>query len=166
MPRLLRNLSVPAISSLALLAGCYSSSRPRHIGQPAAEFTVQDSDRKVSLDQFRGKIVVLNFWATWCPPCVEELPSLIRMQEREKTAGIVVLAISIDEDEDAYHRFLKQHDVNLLTVRDPQQKVSTVYGTTGWPETYIIDRQGIVRRKFIGPVDWESPEVMQFLGKL
>ena len=69
-------------------------------------------------------------------------------------------------DGNAYHRFLKEHDVNLLTVRDPDQKVSTMYGTSGWPETFIIDRQGVVRRKFVGPVDWTSPEVMQFLSKL
>jgi cytochrome c biogenesis protein CcmG/thiol:disulfide interchange protein DsbE len=149
-----------------LLNGCYSGSRPRHIGQAAADFTVQDSDRTVSLNQFRGQILVLNFWATWCPPCVEELPSLMTMQNRMKGNGVVVLAISIDVDGDAYHRFLKQHDVSLLTVRDPDQKVSRVYGTSGWPETFIIDRQGVLRRKFVGPVDWTAPEVMQFLSKL
>lgn len=161
-----RELRIVAVAGLALLSGCYSNTRPRHIGQAAADFTVQDSDRKVALNQFRGQVVVLNFWATWCPPCLEELPSLIRMQERTKNQGVVVLAISIDEDEDAYHRFLQQHELKLLTVRDPQQKVSTMYGTTGWPETYIIDRQGVVRRKFVGAVDWDSPEVMQFLAKL
>ncbi len=158
--------SAPALILIVLLAGCYSGSRPRHIGQPAADFTVQDSDRKVALNQFRGQIVVLNFWATWCPPCVEELPSLMNMQGRLKGSGVVVLAISVDVDGNAYHRFLKEHDVSLLTVRDPDEKVSRIYGTSGWPETFIIDRQGIVRRKFVGPVDWTSPEVMQFLSKL
>lgn len=161
-----RFASSPALVLIVLLAGCYSGSRPRHIGQPAADFTVQDSDRKVGLNQFRGQIVVLNFWATWCPPCVEELPSLMTMQSRLKGSGVVVLAISVDVDGNAYHRFLKEHDVSLLTVRDPDEKVSRIYGTSGWPETFIIDRQGIVRRKFVGPVDWTSPEVMQFLSKL
>jgi cytochrome c biogenesis protein CcmG, thiol:disulfide interchange protein DsbE len=158
--------SAPALVLIVLLAGCYSGSRPRHIGQPAADFTVQDSDRTVGLNQFRGQVVVLNFWATWCPPCVEELPSLMNMQSRMKGSGVVVLAISVDVDGNAYHRFLKEHDVSLLTVRDPDEKVSRIYGTSGWPETFIIDRQGIVRRKFVGPVDWTSPEVMQFLSKL
>ena len=158
--------SAPALVLIVLLAGCYSGSRPRHIGQAAADFTVQDSDRKVALNQFRGQVLVLNFWATWCPPCVEELPSLMTMQNRMKGSGVVVLAISVDVDGNAYHRFLKEHDVSLLTVRDPDEKVSKVYGTSGWPETFIIDRQGIVRRKFVGPVDWTSPEVMQFLSKL
>jgi cytochrome c biogenesis protein CcmG, thiol:disulfide interchange protein DsbE len=158
--------SAPALILIVLLAGCYSGSRPRHIGQAAADFTVQDSDRTVALNQFRGQVLVLNFWATWCPPCVEELPSLMTMQNRMKGSGVVVLAISVDVDGNAYHRFLKEHDVSLLTVRDPDEKVSKVYGTSGWPETFIIDRQGIVRRKFVGPVDWTSPEVMQFLSKL
>jgi len=157
---------LPAVLALALTVGCYHGSRPRHIGDLAPEFTLQDSDRKVTLSQFRGQVVVLNFWATWCPPCVEELPSLMSMQERTKARGVVVLGVSIDVDQDAYHRFLKLHNVNLLTVRDPDQKVAGMYGTAGWPETYIIDRQGIVRRKVVGPIDWNAPDVMEFLSKL
>jgi peroxiredoxin len=136
------------------------------VGGAAKEFTVQDSDRTVSLNQFRGQIVVLNFWATWCPPCVEELPSLMNMQDRMKGRGVTVLGVSIDEDNNAYHRFLKERGINFLTVRDPEQKVARMYGTTGWPETYIIDRRGVVRRKFIGAVDWSAPEVVEFLSKL
>jgi cytochrome c biogenesis protein CcmG, thiol:disulfide interchange protein DsbE len=156
----------PVLAVTVLLAGCYSGSRPRRIGEGAPDFAVQDSDRNVALNQFRGQVLVLNFWATWCAPCVEELPSLMNMQARLKGNGVMVLAISIDVDGDAYHRFLKQHEVSLLTVRDPDQKVSRVYGTTGWPETFIIDRQGVLRRKFVGPVDWTGPEVVQFLSKL
>jgi cytochrome c biogenesis protein CcmG, thiol:disulfide interchange protein DsbE len=154
------------LSATVLAGGCYHGSRPPHIGDAARDFYVQDSDRKVSLNQFRGQIVVLNFWATWCPPCVEELPSLMTMQERTKSKGVVVLGISIDVDDDAYHRFLKQRNVNFLTVRDPEQKVATIYGTAGWPETYVIDRQGRLRRKFVGPVDWNSPDIVQFLSQL
>ncbi len=151
---------------MSMLTGCYSGTRPPRIGNPAKEFSVQDSDRKVSLDQFRGQIVVLNFWATWCPPCLEELPSLMTMQERMRGRGVVVVGVSIDVDQDAYHRFLKQQGINFLTVRDPQQKVAGLYGTTGWPETYIIDREGVLRRKFVGAVDWNEPEIVQFLSRL
>jgi cytochrome c biogenesis protein CcmG/thiol:disulfide interchange protein DsbE len=154
------------LSATVLASGCYSGSRPPHIGDAARAFSVQDSDRRVSLDQFRGQVVVLNFWATWCPPCVEELPSLMNMQERTRGKGVIVLGISIDVDGDAYHRFLKLRNVNFLTVRDPDQKIATMYGTAGWPETYVIDRQGVLRRKFVGPVDWTSPEVMDFLSQL
>jgi cytochrome c biogenesis protein CcmG, thiol:disulfide interchange protein DsbE len=149
-----------------LLPGCYGGSRPPHIGSPAPDFTVQDADRKVSLSDLRGKVVVLNFWATWCPPCVEEMPSLVQMQQRMKGKGVEVLAISLDADEGAYHKFLKDHNVDLLTVRDGDGKSNNLYGTFKFPETYIIDRNGVMRRKFIGPVDWGQPEIVDFLSKL
>jgi cytochrome c biogenesis protein CcmG/thiol:disulfide interchange protein DsbE len=155
-----------ALSITMLASACTSGSRPPHVGTAARDFTLQDSDRKVTLDQFRGQVLVLNFWATWCTPCQEELPSLIAMQDRTREKGVVVLGVSIDVDPDAYHRFLKFRNVNFLTVRDPEQKVATIYGTSGWPETYVIDREGVMRRKFIGPVDWTSPEVMDFLNRL
>ncbi len=125
-----------------------------------------DSDRTVQLSQLKGQVVLLNFWATWCPPCVEEMPSLVQMQNRLKGKGITVLAVSIDVDEKAYHQFVKEHGVNLLTVRDPDQKTPNLYGTHGWPETYVIDRNGVIRRKFIGAVDWTAPDITDFLSKL
>ena len=132
----------------------------------APDFTVRDSERTVTLSQFKGQVVVLNFWATWCPPCIEEMPSLVQMQERLKAKGVTVLAVSVDVDENNYRRFLREHNVNLLSVRDADQKSNELYGTFKFPETYVIDRKGIVRRKFIGAVDWTDPEVMDFLGKL
>ncbi len=148
------------------LSGCYSGSRPPRIGSNAPDFTLQDSDRAVSLHDLRGQVVVLNFWATWCPPCVEEMPSLVEMQRRMKARGVTVVAVSVDVDQNAYHQFLKDHNVNLLTVRDPNEKTSNLYGTFKFPETYIIDRKGVMRRKFIGEVDWTTPEITDFLGKL
>jgi cytochrome c biogenesis protein CcmG, thiol:disulfide interchange protein DsbE len=157
---------VIAFSALLLATACLSGSRPPHVGTAAKDFSVRDSDREVTLNQFRGQILILNFWATWCAPCNEELPSLIDMQEHMRSRGVVVLGVSIDVDADAYHRFLKARNVNFLTVRDPEQKVAAMYGTSGWPETYIIDRQGVMRRKVIGPINWDSPEITQFLSKL
>ena len=151
---------------LLVTAGCYTGSRPQHVGSAAKDFTVRDSDHQVSLNQFRGQVVVLNFWATWCPPCTQELPSMMAMQNQLRSRGVVVLGVSIDVDDDAYHRFLKQRNVNFVTVRDPEQKVAGMYGTSGWPESYIIDRQGVLRRKFIGAVDWTKPDVLDYLRKL
>ena len=127
---------------------------------------MQDDQSKITLSQFRGHVVVLNFWATWCPPCVEEMPSLVEMQRRFKAKGVTVLAVSVDVDESAYRQFVKDHNVDLLTVRDPDQKSSALYGTFKFPETYIVDRNGVIRRKFIGAVDWTAPEVTDFLSKL
>jgi cytochrome c biogenesis protein CcmG/thiol:disulfide interchange protein DsbE len=154
------------ITFLFSLTGCYSGTRPPHIGTTAPEFTVQDSDRKVSLQQFRGKIVVLNFWATWCAPCVEEMPSLAQMQQKMKGKGVEVVAISVDINQSAYQNFLKSYKVDLLTVRDPDQKSNNLYGTSKFPETYVIDRQGVLRRKFIGAIDWGQPEILDYLAKL
>jgi len=161
-----RRVSVLIGLLAVLLAGCYSGSRPPHIGRNAPDFTVQDSDRKITLSELRGKVVVLNFWATWCAPCVEELPSLVNLQQKMRNKGITVLAVSVDQDESLYRRFVQDHNVNLLTVRDANQKSNNLYGTFKFPETYIIDRNGVMRRKFIGPVDWATPEVVDFLSKL
>jgi cytochrome c biogenesis protein CcmG, thiol:disulfide interchange protein DsbE len=154
------------VVAMALCIGCYHGSRPNRVGSAAPEFTLQDSDRTVTLNQFRGQVVVLNFWATWCPPCQEELPSMIRMQDRVRARGVVVLGVSIDVDDKEYHRFIKDQGVNFLTVRDPEQKVANLYGTAGWPETFIIDRQGVLRRKVVGPTDWNAPDMTEFLSKL
>lgn len=91
---------------------------------------------------------------------------MVRMTNSMKDKGVVVLAVSIDADDDAYHKFLKEYNVSMVTVRDEAKKASNLYGTFGWPETYIIDRSGVIRRKFIGPVDWTSPEITDYLSKL
>jgi peroxiredoxin len=132
----------------------------------APDFTVQDADRKVTLSDLRGKVVLLNFWASWCPPCIEETPSLIQLQRRMKDKGVVVLAVSVDEDDALYHKFLKDYNMDVLTVRDIEQKSNRLYGTSKFPETYVIDREGKIRRKFISAVDWSDPEVVDFLNKL
>ena len=162
----MRRITVLLGLLLTFLTGCYSGSRPPRIGTAAPDFTVQDSDQKITLSQLHGKVVVLNFWATWCAPCVEEMPSLVHMQQKLKDTGVTVLAVSVDVDNDAYHKFLKDYNIDLLTVRDPDHKSSSLYGTFKYPETYIVDRNGTVRRKFIGPVDWNTPEIQEYLTKL
>lgn len=156
------------------LTACYHGSKPTSIGKPAPDFTIQDAERRVSLSQFHGKILVLNFWATWCPPCIEEMPSLVQMQKKFKNTNVTVLAVSVDEDADAYHKFLKDHAIDLLTVRDPGPRtgqgvtapVASRYGTFKFPETYIIDRRGVIQRKFIGAIDWTQPEITEYLSRM
>jgi peroxiredoxin len=93
------------------------------------------------------------------------MPSLVKLQSDLKDR-VVVLAVSVDDDERSYRNFLKKNNVDLLTVRDPQQKSNELYGSFKFPETYIIDRNGVVQRKFIGPVDWTRPDVVEYLTKL
>jgi peroxiredoxin len=155
-----------ALATLLGAAACYGGSRPPRIGSNAPDFTVQDAQNRVTLSQFHGQVLVLNFWATWCAPCVEEVPSLVEMQRRMKAKGVTVLAVSVDADDNAYRQFVKDHGVNLLTVREPDQKSAALYGTFKFPETYVIDREGVMRCKFIGPIDWTEPEITDFLSKL
>lgn len=154
------------LAVLALgLSGCNRGSQPRMIGSPAPDFSVQDSDHTVALRDYRGKIVVLNFWTSWCGPCIEEMPSLVQMQKR-MAPKVQVLAVSTDVDERAYRQFLVKYKVDILTVRDAAAGSARLYGTTGQPETFIIDRAGTIRRKFVGPVDWTSREITDYLNKL
>jgi cytochrome c biogenesis protein CcmG/thiol:disulfide interchange protein DsbE len=148
------------------LAGCYGGTKPTRIGNAAPDFVVQDSDRKVALHDYKGKVVVLNFWATWCPPCVEEMPSLVELQKKVKDKNVTVLAVSLDVDEGAYKKFIKDHRVDLLTVRDADQKSNSLYGTFKFPETFVIDKNGVLRRKFIGAVNWTDPDVVKYLSSL
>jgi peroxiredoxin len=150
--------------SLVLVAGCDRGDHPRQIGKPAPDFTVVDGSRSVQLSQYRGKVVVLNFWATWCAPCIEEIPSLNELQRQ--MPQLVVLGVSVDQNEDAYRRFLNQHRINFTTIRDGQQHSNALYGTFVFPDTYVIDRKGEIRRKFINAQDWTSPEIVDYLSHL
>ena len=162
--RFSRLVSLPILASLALLQGCDRGAHPAQTGKVAPDFTVADGTRTVHLASYRGRIVLLNFWATWCPPCVQEMPALVQLQHDRP--DVAVLAVSIDEDLDAYNSFLIRRHVDLITVRDPAQSAAKLYHTEGWPETYIIDRKGVIRRKIVGDPDWSNPEVRTFLSSL
>ena len=153
------------LAVLALFSSCYQGTHPGQIGMEAPQFTVSDSEHSVSLKDYRGKTVVLNFWATWCPPCVEEMPSLIELQ-KQVPGNVVILAVSTDVDEGAYKQFVRDHHVDLVTVRDAANKSNALYGTYKFPETYIIDKDGKIRRKFIGAVEWTSPDIVNYLKSL
>lgn len=152
--------------ALALLpaAGCDRGSHPRNIDKPAPQFVLNDGAHSVDLSKLRGRVVVLNLWATNCAPCIEELPSLLALQRR--MPDLAVVAVSWDQNPNVYQSFLTRHHVDLLTIRDPDQRVANLYGTVLIPETYIIDRKGILRRKFVSAQDWTSPEIVSYLSKL
>jgi len=159
-----RFLAFILLLPLALAPGCDRGAHPAQTGQPAPDFTVADGTTPIHLASYRGRVVLLNFWATWCQPCVVEMPSLLALHHEQP--DLAVLAVSIDEDPDAYSSFLARRHVDLITVRDPAQSAAKLYHTEMWPETYVIDRQGVIRRKFIGAQDWSSPEVRAFLKSL
>ncbi len=157
---------LPSAIGLALLlsAGCDRGDHPNRLDRPAPVFTIGDGVQTLDLASLRGRVVVLNLWATWCAPCIEELPSLLELQHR--MPQLAVVGVSIDQDDAVYRQFLTRHHVDLVTVRDSDQRINALYGTAQIPETYIIDRDGKLRRKFVSAQVWTSPEIMDYLKRL
>ncbi len=149
---------------LVLICACDRGSRPGLTGQVAPDFTVSDGASTIHLADYRGKVVLLNFWWSQCAPCIQEMPGLIELHHDRP--DLTILAVSIDEDESSYKRFIERRHVDLITVRDPSQSAAKLYHTEGWPETYIIDRQGVIRRKVVGDPDWSNPEIRAYLQGL
>jgi cytochrome c biogenesis protein CcmG, thiol:disulfide interchange protein DsbE len=140
-------------------------------GKTADDFALEMEGKPRHLSDYRGKVVVLNFWASWCPPCVEEAPALNRLQRYIAPNGGTVLGFSIDEDPAAYDKFLKEFAVNFPTCRDPtvrdnKSKIMSGYGTSLIPETYVIDRHGKIARKIVGPQQWDSPEMLAYFDAI
>ena len=137
------------------------------VGDRAPSFSLATEEGAgVSLDDYKGKWVLLNFWATWCPPCVQEVPSLNQLHLDLEPKGLVVLGVSVDADKQAYQGFLDQWTIAFPTVRDPEMTVSSVYGTHKFPESYLINPEGRVVRKYVGPENWLRPEIANYLRSL
>ena len=163
LPLLLQLLAVALVGGLCwALSAAMSEQHIIEPGDKAPNFSiVTDSGRTITRSDFGGRVLVLNFWATWCPPCVEEIPSLNAMQQQLASRGVVVLAISVNKNEETYRQFLNQARVSFLTARDPEADISASYGTYKYPETYIINKDGRVVAKMISNQNWTSPEVLQ-----
>jgi peroxiredoxin len=135
-------------------------------GQAAPQFTLKtEQGTSVTPTSFGGKVLVLNFWATWCAPCIQEIPSLNQFQKQFKDKGVVVVAVSIDKNPAKYKAFLSKIPLAFQTYRDPNADVSAEYGTYLIPETYIIEN-GVVMRKFANAADWTSDDVTQYVQSL
>ncbi len=157
--RLLVGAIVVLAAALVWIVSGTLQERIVHAGDTAPDFKiVSDSGRTYTRKDFGGKILVLNFWASWCEPCVQEVPSLTQFQRELGPDGVVVLGVSIDTNEKRYKQFLQRFRVNFPTARDPRADISSDYGTFQIPETYVIDTSGKVREKIISNQDWMAPE--------
>jgi cytochrome c biogenesis protein CcmG, thiol:disulfide interchange protein DsbE len=158
------------VAMLLLTAGLIFAVYPTlevrviNAGDTAPNFSiVTESGRTVTRSDFGGKLLVLNFWATWCETCTVELPSLNEFAREYKDKGVVVLGVSIDKNPQQYQAFLKRRGVAFETGRDPETDISSSYGTFQIPETYLIDRSGKVLEKVVSNQDWMDP---QFLSRV
>jgi peroxiredoxin len=139
-------------------------TRPLAVGDSAPSFSVPAfPSGSLDLKSYHGQIVVLNLWATWCPPCVEETPSLVHFAEKMQDHGVKVLSISVDEDQKALQDFIQQNHIAYPVGRDPDRSLSARYGTFQFPETYILDRQGKLAEKVIGAIDWDDARIQNFV---
>jgi len=153
--------------AIALVYVIYAAIYQRVVeaGDTAPDFTVTtDNGRSVSIPQFGGKLLVLNFWASWCQPCVEETPSLSAFAEQYANKGVVVLAVSVDKDPQAYRKFVERFHPSFLTARD--LKIHEDYGTFVYPESYVIDASGRVLRKYAEAKNWMDPQTVADINSL
>jgi peroxiredoxin len=134
-------------------------------GDTAPDFTIHaDNGQTVTLPGFGGKLLVLNFWASWCQPCADETPSLSQFAAAYANKGVVVLGVSVDEKENAYRAFLQRFKPAFLTARE--LKLHEDFGTFMYPETYIIDAKGKVLHKLAEPADWMDPRITRLVDSL
>jgi thiol-disulfide isomerase/thioredoxin len=154
-------LSVPAMAAMPASVGVQA-------GQTAPDFTLKDlNGHPVTLSQFKGKVVVLNFWATWCPPCRAEMPSMERLNEVYGSKDFVILAVNVEEDgKETVKAFLEKNPHNFTILLDSELKAQDLYGVYQFPETFIINKKGQVVERVIGAVDWSSVEVLKYFSTL
>lgn len=166
------------ILSTALLFGCNqkqganestaSAGKQAQEKQPAPDITIPSLDgTKLTLSSLKGKVVLLNFWATWCPPCREEIPSMMKLNEKMAGKPFQMVAISIDEGgASAVKDFFKESGFKLPAYNDPEAKAGKLYGITGVPESFLIDKNGIIVKKVVGPMPWDSAEAVSFIENM
>jgi len=175
--RILRKIAVWGVLAVALgvlllfAMPSYRQGEASIAGKTAQDFSLEIAGKPRRLTDLKGKVVILNFWATWCPPCVEETPALNRLQKYIEARNGVILGVAADEDPAAFENFLRDQGVVFATYRDPSTKdnhspIALSYGTSMYPETYVIDRHGKIARKFIGFQQWDSPDMLAYFDAL
>ncbi len=159
-------MALVAASFVVTSSSCKKNPGPQ-VGDPAPGFTLPDLEGQIQgLDDLKGRVVVLNFWATWCPPCVDEMPSLQKLHEALDAKGLSVVAVSVDERFEDIERFVDSFGLTFTILHDEGMRTARAYQTFKYPETYIIGRDGRVKSKVVGERDWVAPSVIRDLVAL
>lgn len=139
-----------------------------HVGEPLADFTLPNMQgQPVQLAALRGKVVFINVWTTWCPPCIEEMPTIQRLHEELHPKGLVVLAINMDAlGRQTVEPFLDKRRLTFPILLDPESQTERLYQTAGVPESFIVDKAGLLVEKIVGPRDWAHPEIIALFERL
>ncbi|MGA9334358.1 MAG: TlpA disulfide reductase family protein [Rudaea sp.] len=147
-----QRLSRTLVAALAVVFGVAPTARPANVGTPAPAFTLPalGNGTRVALDQFRGKVVFVDFWASWCGPCRQSLPLYEKLRAEFATAPFVILAVDVDENDADAQAFLRRHPVHYTILRDPGGSAPKAFGVVGMPSSYLIDRNGVIRLTHIG----------------
>lgn len=138
------------------------------VGLNPPGFLLSDpSGKTYTLSELKGSVVFINFWATWCPPCIEEMPSIQNLYNQFKDSKeFRMVTILYKDDYEKAVAFMKQNNYALPVLIDREGRSAKAYGVTGVPETYIVDKQGVLREKVIGPADWNSPQAISLISNL
>jgi len=125
------------------------------------EFNLQILSRgNASLANYKGKVIILNFWATWCPPCRAEMPSMELLYQRYKDAGLEILAVNVRERASSVFQFIRSNNYTFPVLLDNDGNVSSAYGIEAFPTSFIIDRRGKIIGRLIGSIQWDTPQVI------
>ena len=167
----MRRLSSLLLLLLLVLSGLVACDRQETPGvgtaMAAPDFTLRDlSGKSVTLSDYRGKIVFLNFWATWCPPCRAEIPSMERLNEVFGQKDFVMLAINVDSDLKTLTEFVGQNSHAFTVLSDADRTAQTLYRVDKFPETFVIGKDGKVLDHIVGSRDWSSTQALQYFAKL
>lgn len=164
-----RLVSISVLLCIITLTACSreETAQPAMEGKVAPDFTVRDlAGKETKLSELKGKVALVNFWATWCPPCREEVPSMAILNRLMAGKPFRMLAISIDQGgKKAVETFFRQANTAIPAYLDSDGVIGKMYGITGVPETFVIDRKGVIIKKVIGPLDWSAPEVVKILNE-
>ena len=161
-------VAVITLAAVAMLVFGSSSPPPVGRGTVAPDYSLSglDSPEAHSLSKLKGKVVLVNFWATWCTPCEEEMPAMERLYRELHPAGLELVAISVGEEAELVRAFRDRLRLTFTILLDPDKSAAVEWQTFAFPETLLVDRDGTILERYVGPRDWDAPAYVARLGQL